>query len=389
MNRKQRRAQGKASPHGASAGNAVPDPIALHEAGIQAYRAGDLDRAAALIGQAIGFNGGVPSFHYNLGIVLKVLGRPEDAAASYERAIALKPDHVDAHNNLGNVWKMLGRRDQARICFERALQYSPGNADTHYNLGTLCSDLGLRDEAEGHFRQCLAFDPADRRGAAILLAHLGVGDVPERTTQAQLLSIYDVRSRFWDRESSYFGATLVADGFRRHAGPAGRGILDMGCGTGLVGAAVRDFALWLDGVDISPAMLEKAKAKGVYDQLFEADLQTFLTQQEKCYNAVLAAATLIHFGDLKPLFAATSRALRDDGLFVFTLFLDEPSSADYAVAANDRLAESGCFRHGLQYVERLAAETGFSVLELQKAIHEHDQNGNPVSGILAVLRANR
>ncbi len=389
MNRKQRRAQGKTSPHGASAGNAAPDPITLHEAGIQAYRAGDLDRAAAQIGRAIAFNGAVPGFHYNLGIVLKALGRLEDAAASYERAIALKPDHVDAHNNLGNVWKLLGRRDEARTCFERALQYSPGNADTHYNLGVLCCDLGFRSEAEGHLRQCLACDPGDSRGAAILLAHLGAGDVPERATQAQLLSIYDVRSRFWDRERSYFGATLVTEGLKRHAGAAGRDILDMGCGTGLVGAAVRDLAHRLDGVDISPAMLEKAKAKGVYDQLFEADLQPFLAGHEKSYDVVLAAAALIHFGDLRPLFAATSRSLREEGVFIFTLFLDETSTADYGVASLDRLAQSGCFRHTLHYVERLAAETGYSVLELQKAIHEHDQNGHPVSGILAVLRVGR
>jgi predicted TPR repeat methyltransferase len=389
MNRKQRRARGKASRPEASAGNAAPDPIALHEAGIQAYRAGDLDRAAALIGRAIAFNGGVPSFHYNLGIVLKASGRTQEAAASYERAVALKPDYVDAHNNLGNVWKLLDRRDEARTCFERALQYSPGNADTHYNLGVLCSELGLRGEAEGHFRHCLACDPGDRRGAAILLAHLGAGDVPERTTQAQLLSIYDVRSRFWDQERSYFGATLVAEGLGRHAGGAGCDILDMGCGTGLVGAAVRILARRLDGVDISPAMLEKAKAKGVYDQLFEAELQSFLAGREKNYDAVLAAATLIHFGDLKPLFAAISCALRDEGLFVFTLFLDESSSADYGVASLDRLAESGCFRHGLPYVERLAAESGFSMLELGKVVHEHDQNGNPVSGILAVLRVMR
>jgi predicted TPR repeat methyltransferase len=392
MNRKQRRAQGKAMQPAASESAAVPDPLALHDAGIQAYRAGDLGRAAALIGQAVSFNGGVSSFHYNLGVVLKALGRLEGAAASYESAIALKPDYVDAHNNLGNVWKALGKRDRARASFERALQFNPGNADTHYNLGVLACDLGLRGEAEAHFRRCLACDPDDSRGAEILLAHIGASARPERTPPAQLLSIYDVRSRFWDQERTYFGAGLVADGLRRYAVPNRLNILDIGCGTGLAGVAVRDLAARLDGVDISPAMLEKARAKRVYDQLFQADLQTFLAGQEKSYDAVLAAATLIHFGDLKPLFDATARCLRGDGLFVFTLFPYEAESsavlgdAGYAVAAHDRLAQSGCFRHSLSYVECLADEAGFSVLELKMIIHEQDQDGNPVSGILAVLR---
>jgi predicted TPR repeat methyltransferase len=392
MNRKERRAQGhgqkKSARPAAPVSKAPPDPVALHEAGIQAYRAGDLGAAAALISRAIAFNGGMPSFHYNLGIVLKALGRLEEAAASYERAVALKPDHVDAHNNLGNVWKALGRREQARTSFEQALLYSPGNVDTHYNLGILCGDLGARDEAERHLRHCLASDPGDRRGAAILLAHLGAQRAPDRASQAQMLSIYDVRSQFWDQERSYFGATLVADGLRRQAASGALDILDIGCGTGLVGAQVCALAARLDGVDISLAMLEKAKAKGVYDGLFEADLAPFMAQREDSYDAVLGAATLIHFGDLEALFQAAARAARDKGLFVFTFFpLEAPdASAGYAVASDARLAQSGCFQHSASYVERLAGETGFGVLELKSAIHERNPDGDPVWGIVAVLR---
>lgn len=385
MSRKQRRAQGK-SDRSASSDAVPPDAAALHEAGVEAYRAGDPDTAAALIGQAIAVSSVIPNFHYNLGIVLKAAGRLEEAAASYQRALALKPDYAEAHNNLGNVWKALGRREDARASFTRALQLQPGNADTHYNLGVLASELGSPDLAVTHFRDCLAADPDDRWGARLLLAHLGAGDAPQRTSQAQLLSLYEVRARFWDQEKSYFGAALVADGLRRHIGAARLDILDIGCGTGLVGAQVRDLANRLDGADISPAMLEKADAKGAYDHLFRADLAPFMTQRANGYDAVLAAATLIHFGDLTPLFQAVSRTLRGCGLFVFTLFPLENAVADYAVAASAQLAQSGCFRHSAGYVKRLAAATGFAVLALENAIHEHDENGNPVPGLLVVLR---
>ncbi|HEY2009820.1 MAG TPA: tetratricopeptide repeat protein [Rhizomicrobium sp.] len=387
MNRRQRRAQGKADrPAISGSRTAVPDPIALHESGIQAYRTGNPGQAAALIAKAIAFNGVVPSFHYNLGIVLKALGRLEEASASYERAIALKSDYVDAHNNLGNVLKALGRQDQARASFERALQYNPGNADTHYSLGMLCCDLGLRDEAETHFRDCLARDPDDSKGLRILLAHLGVGDAPERASEAQLLGIYEVRSRFWDQEHGYFGAGLVAEAFRRHVAGAMPAVLDIGCGTGRAGEKVRDLSGRLDGVDVSPAMLEKAKAKGVYDQLFQADLVAFMAGHRDSYDGILAAATLIHFGALEMLFRSASTCLRDGGLFVFTFFPTEEMQADYAVAANARLAQSGCFQHGVSYVERIAVENGFAVLQLETVVHEHDQEGNKISGCLVVLR---
>jgi predicted TPR repeat methyltransferase len=389
VNRKQRRAQGleqRQKLH--KAGHSAPgDPVALHEAGIEAYRAGRLAAAADLIGQAIAASGPVPEFHYNLAIVLKAMGRLADAAASYERAIALKPDHVNAHNNLGNVWKALGRPEKARASFAQALTVNPDNADTHYSLGILCGELGERDQAGQHLRRCLVSDPRDSRGAGILLAHLGVGDAPERTPEAQLLSLYDVRSRFWDQEVSYFAPQLVADGLHRHAPATGLDILDIGCGTGLAGALVRDLAGRLDGVDLSPAMLEKAKAKAVYDTLFQADLAPFMAGHTGSYDAVLAAATLIHFGDLKALFQAVALCLRAEGLFVFTLFPHEPDTGtDYAVAASTRLAQSGCFRHSIPYLGRLAAETGFAVLELEKIVHEHDQDDQPVAGLLAVLK---
>ena len=389
MNRKQRRAQGQEQRKAGRTAPAAPDPILLNDAGIQAYRAGRLAQAADLIGQAIQASAAVPEFHYNLAIVLKAAGRLKDAAASYERAIALKPDHVNAHNNLGNVWKALGQTDKARASFAQALTYNPDNIDTHYSLGLLCGELGERDAAARHLRRCLAGDPQDSRGAGILLAHLGMGVAPERTPEAQVLSLYDVRSRFWDQETSYFGPRLVADGLRRHAPQTGMDILDIGCGTGLVGAGVRDLAGRLDGVDISPAMLEKAETKTLYDGLFQADLMSFMAGRADSYDAVLAAATLIHFGDLQALFQAAALCLRPAGLFVFTLFPhDAGAKTDYAVAASTRLAQSGCFRHSTAYVQRLAAETGFSVAELEETVHEHDQAGSPVTGLLAVLRKN-
>lgn len=364
----------------------TPDPITLHSAGVQAFRAGHLKMATDLISQAIAAKGDMPDIHYNLAIVLKAQGKLKEAAASYQRAILLKPDYADAHNNLGNVWKTLGKRDKARACFERALRYKPGNADTHYSLGILCSDFGDRDEAALHFHRCLDQDPDDSRGVRMLLARLGLADLPDRTPQAQLLNLYDVRSRFWDQESSYFGHALVAEGLQDHTTRTNLDILDIGCGTGLVGAHIRHLAGKLDGVDVSGAMLEKARDKKIYDRLDQADLTSLMSARADSYDAIVGAATVIHFGSLHAVFQAAAACLRDNGLFVFTLFPSEESDADFSVASNDRLAQSGCYTHSVHYVERLAAKNGFLTQALKNIVHEHDQNDNPIPGILVVLR---
>jgi predicted TPR repeat methyltransferase len=385
MNRKERRASGKADlPPGAS----PPNPLTLHAMGLDAFRAGQLEMAADLIGKALAINDQVPAFHYNLGIVQKARGKLKDAAACYQHAIMLKPDHTDAHNNLGNVWKSLDKPDKARASFERALLLKPGNPDTLYNLGVLCSEAGDAQEAARHFLHYLEQDPEDSRGARILLAQMGRGRTPEHASHAQMQSIYGARARFWDQESRYFGHLLVAQALQDHAGRTALDILDIGCGTGLVGTLVRaqipSGARILDGIDLSPAMLEKAREKGVYDRLDQADIVSFLAAHKGSYDAILGAAILIHFGDLQAVFQAAAQSLRANGLFIFTLFCND--DADFAVAASDRLAQSGCYAHSIRYVERLAPECGFSVLKLEQVVHEHDPDGNPVPGFVTVLQ---
>ena len=383
MNRKERRASmsGKAElPPGAK----PADPMALHAMGIDALRAGQLEMAADLIGKAIAANDQVPAFHYNLGIVQKARGKLKDAAACYQHTIALKPDHTNAHNNLGNVWKSLGKPDKARASFDRALLLKPDNPDTHYNLGVLHSEAGDAEQAAPHFQTCLEQDPEDSRGARILLARLDRGRTPQHASHAQMQSIYNARAHFWDQESRYFGHLLVAQALQDHVDRATLDILDIGCGTGLVGALVRPLARTLDGVDLSAGMLEKAREKSIYDRLEQADIVSFLSAHKDSYDAILGAAILIHFGDLGPILQVAAQSLRANGLFIFTLFPN--GSSDFAVAASDRLAQSGCYAHSASYVERLAVACGFSVAVLKEAVHEHDPEGNPVQGFVTVLR---
>lgn len=383
MNRKERHAsmRGKAQP---PPGAKPADPLALHAMGVHAFRAGQLEMAADLIGEAIAANDQVAAFHYNLGIVQKARGRLQEAATHYQHAIALKPDHTNAHNNLGNIWKSLGEPDKARACFDRALLLKPGNPDTHYNLGVLYSETGAADEAARHFQHCLEQDAEDSRGARILLARLGRGPAPQHASHAQMQSIYAVRARSWDQESNYFGHYLVAQALQDHADRAALDILDIGCGTGLAGELVRSQARTLEGVDLSPAMLEKAQEKGIYERLEQADIVSFLSAHKHTYDAILGAAILIHFGDLRPIFQAAAQCLRAKGLFIFTLFAGKNS--DFAAAASAPLAQNGCYAHSAAYVERLAEACGFSVAALKEAVHEHDPEGNPVQGFVTVLR---
>ena len=79
----------------------------------------------------------------------------------------------------------------------------------------------------------------------------------------------------------------------------------------------------LDGVDLSLGMLEKAKEKNVYDRIHLGEMLSYMLDKSNSYDVILSAATLIHFGDLLPVFRAAASSLKDGGLFIFTVFRNE------------------------------------------------------------------
>jgi len=77
-------------------------------------------------------------------------------------------------------------------------------------------------------------------------------------------------------------------------------VLDVGCGTGLSGLALKEAGFTnLDGCDFSAPMLDRAAATGVYQQLFAADLNEGLDVPDETYDAV-AAVGVFSFGHIQP-----------------------------------------------------------------------------------------
>jgi SAM-dependent methyltransferase len=91
---------------------------------------------------------------------------------------------------------------------------------------------------------------------------------------------------------------------------------DLGCGTGRTGAwlAARGVGE-IDGVDLSPGMLEAARARGVHRSLREAEVgETGL--EGGAYDLVVSCLVDEHLADLAPLYAEAARLARPGGRFV-------------------------------------------------------------------------
>jgi predicted TPR repeat methyltransferase len=158
-------------------------------------------------------------------------------------------------------------------------------------------------------------------------------------------------------------------------------VLDAGCGTGLCGPLIAPYARRLTGVDLSEGMLAHARDKNVYDALVKAELTKYLRDNRKAFDLIVAADTLVYFGDLKSVLAAAARALRPKGLFVFTLEHAVGGKAD----VDYRLELHGRYSHARAYVERI-----LTVVGLQPEIARAElrmEAGVPVAGL--VVRATK
>lgn len=263
---------------------------------------------------------------------------------------------------------------------------APAFATAWFALGAIHDNLGDRAGATMAWTKTRDADPDDYHGARLQLARIGACEGVPAMTAAYLRRLFDRQARHFDEaleRLSYRGPSILHDAVASVAGVPLRigSMLDLGCGTGLVGAAFRPHVDWLVGVDISAGMIAKARSKGLYDRLEVLDLQQFLACEAEAgarYHLVLAADVLVYVRDLFPVVAAAARILAPGGLFAFTV---ETHSGDGML-----LQQTLRYAHGAPHVRAALAVTGLDLLHLADATTRMEQ-GLPVAGLVAVAMA--
>jgi predicted TPR repeat methyltransferase len=309
----------------------------------------------------------------------------EAALRGYDDAIRLDATLAEAHTGRGLTLQKLGRAQEALACFERALALRPAHAQGHRQRADALLALGRRDEAIAAYQRARALTQEAGEDAGQLdfaLAALGIGAPPERAPNAYVKALFDQYAGHFDQHLTgvlgYRTPQLIAEAIERHLKGTMFASVDLGCGTGLCAPFLRPLSQRLAGVDLSENMLAQARVAGLYDELVCADIGAFLETRTSAFDLAVAADVLVYFGDLDALFAQVRAALRPGGWFCFSTEAGEGS--DYVLLSSNRYA------HSLAYLQRLAREHGFAMIEAESAV-VRSENGAGVSGCLAVLRA--
>ncbi len=285
-------------------------------------------------------------------------GDPEAAADLAEQVLEIAPRYAPA-------WLLLGRAREGLAAR---------------------GDERMRDAAVRAYACALDIAPDDTLGVRAQLTRLGVGDGLPALSPAYVRALFDGYAPRFERHLvgglAYIGPELVSDALPR-APERFAAALDLGCGTGLMGAAIRERVGHLAGVDLSPGMLTLARAKTwqgrpLYDRVAEGELGAFLAgEPHASTDLCLAADVLIYVADLGPVLAGIGRVLRPGGLVAFTVQSHDGSGAV--------LGADGRYAHADSHIAEAAAATGLEVLT-QRSADVRREAGLPVPGRVVVLR---
>ncbi len=214
-----------------------------------------------------------------------------------------------------------GEEQAALAAFHEALEYDPGNQRALQGLISLLQKRGLQEEAATYLRQLLLTETEQRRLPeevqndimAFRGAIQGIAPVPPRAPVGYVAAHFDGYADHFDvhlcQTLHYRGPELLQEALTRLGLPSATplDVLDAGCGTGLAGPLFRSWARQLDGVDLSPRMLARARDRGCYDRLDVGELTQTMLARPRSYDLVLAADVLVYFGDLNQSWQPSGR----------------------------------------------------------------------------------
>ncbi len=396
-----------------------PDnPNALHFFGLLRHQRGFTEEGVELIEAALRL---VPEYVdalNNLGNIYLQTGRPELAEPYFRRVIELNPDFAAAYGNLSIALKRLEQFNQAIEIIMKVIAMEPGDAHHYRNLGNVYREMKQYDDAVGAFRQSLLLkpfdaetyrklsntfyimgeiencidilkqwlnnDPENSTAMHMYAAYTGT-NIPDRASDTYVRQTFDGFAASFDavlKRLDYQAPYLVQNALQAlQPQPDSWRLLDAGCGTGLSGALLRPLVKQLAGVDLSPKMLQHAKHRGVYDELFESELTAFFAQSTVAYDAICCVDTFCYFGDLSVAVQAAVNALKPSGWFIFTLekLDDNPSGKNFQLNLHGR------YSHTELYVRNVLSNAGFAIKLIENAVLRNERK-EQVAGLVVTAQ---
>ena len=305
-------------------------------------------------------------------------GNTEMAIRHLERALALAPTDRVLRRYLAVDLGTIHKWDEALAIFGPLIDEQPDDYRARIARVQMLQERGTMQEALADTTALLAFKPDDK--VYQYYHQLAQGQVPahvpvELTTRMfdEMASIYD---KHMVRDLGYRLPRRVADQLVEIFPDRRFNLLDLGCGTGLLGAVLGPIDGYILGVDMSAKMLAEAAKRKVYYKFHQVNLlEALAATPANTFEAITALDVLIYVGDLQQTLADAWRVLTPGGVLIFSCEHGDVTGPD------SQLQPFGRYTHTLSSTVRLAKAAGFDNVQT-KDVDLRMEAGQPVDGFV-------
>lgn len=364
---------------------------------------GDLERAELYYKKSFDITRDIAGAHLNYGTLLYRSGCKSEALEEYRAAAVLEPEKPEISYNLALVLKDLGDYEEALGLMFNAHQRAPERED--FSAGIMETLTGLAAEnAELALKIAENWQKIEPDNVFSRRILAGISGMPTESGDDRLYAekLFDNFAATYDETLERLNPQITAEFLRRHGAAAGN-VLDLGCGTGLAAQALKTADNTFDGADISTNMLEAARRKGLYRELYQADAAALLREMaagteantavsHNDYDLILAFDVFCYMGNLEEILTAaadlmrrTDRRRAESGKTEAARAMPElwftTESADEERGKDFYLTATGRYKHQRAYVEKTLQDAGFAEIDAYPLVLRQE-NGEDVPGFL-------
>lgn len=295
-----------------------------------------------------------PDAFFNIGLCHKKLGSRNAAISAFNSSLELQGDRIDTLYNLASCYREDHNWEQAEDIYVKVLQIDAYYLPALSNLAYTCQRLGKKEEALLLYHQVIALNP-DHKSAQHMISCLSETSI----THTEI----DYVRELFDNYSENFEDDLLKNLYYqvpallkqelieiKESSHIFEHVLDLGCGTGLVGIHFTDVCKNMTGVDIATKMVKKASEKGIYNKVVASDINLFFQNDTEQYDLFIAADVFSYIGGLEETFENITKAALPGALICFSV---EQPTQKIDHLDGYKLGETGRFMHSAEYIKNL------------------------------------
>ena len=322
------------------------------------------------------------------------LGNPREAI---QMLLSLEHPDVNSYLLLGHIYRDEYLLTESLLAYQQGLDFDPNHPVLQQSVESVLTilhtqgqsiqpqvgqkSLEMRRYLEETLATLMSRNVQDPE--TIHLKNALLNQQTDRPPMGYVEDLFDDYAERFDvhlvEKLNYQVPKLISSVVNRHLNPqASSRVLDLGCGTGLVAAQLDISRIEvLVGVDLSQKMLDKARERGVYDELVKQDIVDYLATCT-AFDIIIIADTLVYLGDLQDVFVNIAQHLSTSGKLIFTV-----ESYQDSTHTGYHLQHTGRYAHRQDYVEGLLTSTGLTDFHVA-TVQLRQGAGSWVDGLLFV-----